>query len=277
MITGTSPPNKGELVSNILTTILGTLFIFAMTTLGSASVFLFRKGVGDKLNSLFLGLSSGVMIAASVWSLLLPALSQAEEGGWGEISFLPVAIGLVVGSLFLILIEKICAFIQKERHREFSSISTIKKSTKLFLAVTVHNIPEGLSVGLAFGNAFVTGGENAFVLALALAIGIGVQNLPEGAAISLPMAKELGSKWKAFGCGVASGAVEPVMAVIGILLSTILTPIMPWLLAFSAGAMIYVVIEELLPEGKEKTNSKISTWGFIAGFVIMMILDVALG
>lgn len=263
-------------MSNILTTILGTLFIFAMTTLGSASVFLFRKGVGDKLNSLFLGLSSGVMIAASVWSLLLPALSQAEEGGWGEISFLPVAIGLVVGSLFLILIEKICAFIQKERHREFSSISTIKKSTKLFLAVTVHNIPEGLSVGLAFGNAFVTGGESAFVLALALAIGIGVQNLPEGAAISLPMAKELGSKWKAFGCGVASGAVEPVMAVIGILLSTVLTPIMPWLLAFSAGAMIYVVVEELLPEGKEKTNSKISTWGFIAGFVIMMILDVAL-
>ena len=115
------------------------------------------------------------------------------------------------------------------------------------------------------------------MLALALAIGIGVQNLPEGAAISLPMAKELGSKWKAFGCGVASGAVEPVMAVIGILLSTVLTPIMPWLLAFSAGAMIYVVIEELLPEGKEKTNSKISTWGFIAGFVIMMILDVALG
>ena len=247
-----------------------------MTTLGSASVFLFKKGASDKLNSLFLGLSSGVMIAASVWSLLLPALSQAEGCGWGEISFLPVAIGLVIGSLFLIFIEKICFLIQKERHKNFPQ-SFMKKSTKLFLAVTVHNIPEGLSVGLAFGNAFVTGGENGFILALALAIGIGVQNLPEGAAISLPMAKGLGSKWKAFGFGALSGAVEPVMAVIGILLSTVLTPIMPWLLAFSAGAMIYVVIEELLPEGKEKTNSKISTWGFIAGFVIMMILDVALG
>lgn len=264
-------------MSNTLITALGIIFIFAMTTLGSASVFLFKKGASDKLNSLFLGLSSGVMIAASVWSLLLPAMSQAEECGWENISFIPVAIGLVIGSLFLIFIEKICFLIQKERHKDISPQSFMKKSTKLFLAVTVHNIPEGLSVGLAFGNAFVTGGENGFILALALAIGIGVQNLPEGAAISLPMAKGLGSKWKAFGFGALSGAVEPVMAVIGILLSTVLTPIMPWLLAFSAGAMIYVVIEELLPESKEKTNSKISTWGFIAGFVIMMILDVALG
>lgn len=260
-------------MNNTVITILGISFIFLMTTLGSALVFLFKRNVSDKLNSIFSGFSSGIMIAASVWSLILPALSQSES--WGKLAFLPVTIGFVLGVIFLVVVEKLATVVEKKNDKPYKK-KRFGKSSKLFLAVTLHNIPEGLSVGLAFGNAFIVGTESAFYLALAVAIGIGIQNFPEGSAISLPMHKEFGSRWKAFLFGMLSGLVEPIMAVAGVFLSSLLTPVLPWLLAFSAGSMMYVVAEELMPESKSSMSS-IGTWGFIFGFLLMMILDVALG
>lgn len=254
-------------------TIIGILFIFLMTTLGSAIVFLFKKNISEKINSLFLGFASGLMIAASIWSLLIPALDQSTN--FGKWSFVPSAIGIILGALFLVLIDKIIAYFINKKNK--TNNYHLSKSGKLFLAVTLHNIPEGLAVGLAFGNAFVLSEISAFYSALWLAIGIGIQNFPEGAALSLPLREECKSKKKAFLYGFSSGVVEPIMAVIGIFLSSLLSRIMPWLLAFSAGAMLFVVAEELLPEAKFKSGSNISTWGFVAGFVLMMILDVALG
>ena len=258
-------------MSKIAITAIGVSFIFLMTTFGAATVFIFRKKVSDKLNCLFMGFASGLMIAASVWSLLLPSIEQAD--GYGSLKFLPAACGIVLGCLFLLLMDKIIPklLVKKNKTENFS-----KKSFKLFLAVTLHNIPEGLAVGLAFGNAFILGEISVFYSALWLAIGIGVQNLPEGAAISLPMREDLHSNKKAFFFGASSGLVEPIMAVVGIFLSTALSSIMPWLLAFSAGAMLFVVAEELLPDAKTPTSGHIGSWGFIVGFVIMMILDVAL-
>ena len=214
------------------------------------------------------------MIAASIWSLLLPALEQST--GYGSLSFIPAAVGIILGGLFLVVIDKIIAFFinRKNITIDFKALS---RSGKLFLAVTLHNIPEGLAVGLAFGNAFLLGDHSVFYSALWLAIGIGIQNFPEGAALSLPIKEETKSKKKGFLLGVASGIVEPIMAVIGIFLSSILANVMPWLLAFSAGAMLFVVAEELLPDARLKSGSNIGTWGFVMGFVLMMILDVALG
>ncbi len=261
-------------MNNITITILGITFIFLMTTLGSAIVFLFKKNISEKINSLFLGFASGLMIAASIWSLIIPALEQSES--WGNWSFLPSSIGIIAGGLFLVFIDKIVALVinKKNKNKDFKSLS---KSGKLFLAVTLHNIPEGLAVGLAFGNAFVVSEISAFYSALWLAIGIGIQNFPEGAAISLPIKEETKSRGKAFLFGFCSGVVEPFMALLGIFLSSVLSGIMPWLLSFSAGAMLFVVAEELLPEAKFKSGSNIGTWGFVIGFVLMMILDVALG
>lgn len=260
-------------MSNTLITIIGLSFIFFMTSLGSAIVFLFKKSISDKLNSLFLGFASGLMIAASIWSLIIPALDGAKD--MGKLNFLPVTCGIILGCLFLVLMDKAIPYlICRKKKRKYMKLS---KSSTLFLAVTIHNIPEGLSVGLAFGGAFIAGSAGAFYSALWLAIGVGLQNFPEGAAISLPMKEKLGSKWKAFLYGSASGIIEPIMGLVGIWLSTSLSSLMPWFLAFSAGAMLFVVAEELLPDAKNAYPSKISTWGFIAGFVMMMILDVVLG
>ena len=253
-------------------TILGVCFIFLMTTLGSALVFLFKNNVSDKINSLLLGFASGLMIAASIWSLILPSIEGAEN--LGKLSFLPATIGIIFGALFLILLDKLVQFIIKRKGKSGKGLT---KSVKLFIAVTLHNIPEGLAVGLAFGNAIIASQISVFYSALWLAIGIGIQNFPEGAALSLPIKEEYKSKKKGFLFGVASGAIEPVMAIVGIFLSSALSSIMSWLLAFSAGAMLFVVAEELLPEAKFKSGSSVSTLGFILGFVIMMILDVALG
>lgn len=260
-------------MNNTTITIIGVSFIFLMTTLGSAIVFLFKKNISDKINSLFLGFASGLMIAASVWSLIIPSINQSEY--LGNLSFLPATIGIILGCIFLVLMDKLLPKMLNKNGNE--NQNTLKKSTKLFLAVTLHNLPEGLAVGLAFGNAFITSETSAFYSALWLAIGIGIQNFPEGAAISLPMKEELGSKKKAFLYGTLSGIVEPLMALIGIWLSTSLSHLMPWFLAFSAGAMLFVVAEELLPDAKSAYPTNIGTWGFIIGFVLMMILDVALG
>ena len=245
-------------MKDLLITIFGIFFIFFMTTLGSSFVFLFRNKVNDKVNKIFLGLSSGIMIAASIWSLLIPAIDKASI--YNSFTMLPIVIGFILGGLFLVSIDK------------FIPTDDRKVNKKLFLSIMIHNIPEGLAVGVAFGSAFLLKDSSSFLTALGLAIGIGFQNLPEGAAISLPMKNEYGNK-KAFSYGVLSGIVEPIAAIIGILLAMQVTYLMPWLLSFAAGAMIFVVIEELIPE----SQSKYGTWALMLGFVLMMMLDVILG
>ena len=254
-------------------TAIGLAIIFIMTSLGGSLVFLFRRNLSGKVNSLFLGFASGLMIASSVWSLLIPAIEQSSN--YGDFDFIPASIGIVIGTLFLVVMDKLVPFLlNKKRNKHF----TMKSSTKLFVAVTLHNIPEGLAVGLVFGNAFVSGELSAFYSALWLAVGIGIQNFPEGSAVSLSMKEQLGSNKKAFWYSVLSGAIEPIMAILGILLSSLLSGLMPWLLAFAAGAMLFVVAEELLPEAKNfSSNSNVTGWGLIIGFVIMMILDIAFG
>lgn len=258
-------------MSNIVIAILGIGFMFLMSVLGGGVVFLFKKDLSGKANSIFLGFASGIMISSSIWSLLVPSIEGSTS--LGKFNFLPAAVGIILGTLFLVIMDKYLPRILNKRNsqREFS------KTSKLFLAVTVHNIPEGLAAGLAIGNAFVSGGSAGFS-ALWLAIGLGIQNFPESSAISLPLKEKLKSNKKAFWYSVLSGAVEPVMAVIGIFVSTALSGIMAWLLAFAAGCMLFVVAEELIPEAKlSSKESNVGSWGLIIGFVVMMILDIAFG
>lgn len=263
-------------MSNLQMTILGFTLIFVMTTLGSSVVFFFKNEVSRKANALMLGFAAGIMIAASVWSLLIPAL----EGGaaYGTLAWMPAAIGFVVGGLFLVSLDKVIPhFHSGTGQEEGPHTSHVKKSIKLFLAVTIHNIPEGLAVGFAFGAAAVAGETAAFVSALGLAIGIAIQNFPEGAAVSLPMKAVTSSRSKAFLFGMGSGAVEPVAALLGYFLSSQLVMLQPWFMAFAAGAMIFVVAEDLIPDSNLSDYPHLGTWGVMAGFVIMMVLDVALG
>lgn len=253
--------------------LLGICFIFIMTTLGAVLVFFFKKDISHKTNTLFLGFAAGIMIAASVWSLLIPSI---ENSNMGKLSWLPAAVGFIIGGFFLILIDKIVPHMHQSGTEEGPHTS-LKKSTKLFLAVTIHNIPEGLAVGFAFGAAATLGENAAYFAALGLAIGIGIQNFPEGAAIALPMKKATGSSKKAFMYGFLSGVVEPIFAVLGYFLAAYISVLQPWLLAFAAGAMIFVVAEDLIPDAKLIEHPHLGTWGVMVGFVIMMILDVALG
>lgn len=263
-------------MSPTVMTILGFTIIFAATTAGSSMVFVFKKDISPKLNTLFLGFASGIMIAASVWSLLLPAINGASET-WGNLSFIPAAIGFIVGGLFLVFIDKIVPHLHKGTNESEGLHNSFKKSTKLFLAVTIHNIPEGLAVGFAFSGAAAIGTPAAYLTALGLSIGMSIQNFPEGAAVSLPMRGTTGSKFKAFLFGMGSGAVEPIAALIGYLLAVFLTTAQPWLLSFAAGAMIFVVAEDLIPDAKLAENPHLGTWGVMVGFVLMMILDIAFG
>ncbi len=263
-------------MSSTLITVLGVVFIFAMTVAGSAVVYFFKKDVNEKTNTLLLGFASGIMIAASVWSLLVPALEEAVSQGYGGWSFAPAAVGFILGGLFLVIIDKVVPHVHKAGVEE-GPPSRITKPAKMFLAVMIHNIPEGLSVGFAFGVAAANGDMASFISALGLAIGIGIQNFPEGAAVALPIKSATGSSNKAFLYGAASGAVEPLFAVVGYFLAAYLSALQPWLLAFGAGAMIFVVVEDLIPDAKLSDHSHLGTWGVMAGFVIMMILDVALG
>lgn len=259
-------------MSNIAITVIGIAFIFLMTTLGSMVVFVFKRPIKDKTKSLMLGFASGLMIATSVWSLLLPSISQSQS--YGAFSFLPATLGVILGGLFLAFLD---IFVPWLLSRKKDNASNFDKSKKLFLAVTLHNIPEGLAVGLAFGGAFVAGETSVFLSALWLAVGIGIQNFPEGSAIALTIKEVDGSARKGFWYGFFSGVVEPIVAILGVFLATLISAIMPWLLSFAAGAMLFVVVEELLPEVKVADKGKIGSWGFIAGFVLMMILDVAFG
>lgn len=254
----------------------GTGFTFLMTTLGAAVVFLFRKEIKAGAQKIFMGFAAGVMIAASVWSLLIPAIEEAEN--MGHIGWIPAAGGFVLGVLFLLSLDFILPHLHPKAKEPEGPHSNLRRTTLLVLAVTLHNIPEGMAVGLSFALAAQHGNDPAmFTSAMALAIGIGIQNFPEGAAISLPLRQEGLSKGKAFLYGSLSGIVEPIFGILVVLVAGGIQPLMPWLLSFAAGAMIYVVVEELIPEAHLGEHSNVGTLGVMGGFLVMMILDVALG
>lgn len=263
-------------MSALLWAACGTGFTFLMTTLGAAIVFLFKGKMNDIVQKVFLGFAAGVMIAASVWSLLIPAIEQTEASG--GIGWIPAAGGFILGGVFLYLLDIFLPHLHESSNEKEGISSSAKRSTLLISAVTLHNIPEGMAVGLSFALAAQTGGSGAaYGAAFALALGIGIQNFPEGAAIALPLRQEGMSRWKAFLWGSMSGIVEPIFGILTVLVAKNIEPIMPWLLSFAAGAMIYVVAEELIPEANFGKHSNSGTIGVMAGFAIMMILDVALG
>ena len=254
----------------------GTGFTFFMTAMGAATVFFFRKSVSTTIQRIFLGFAAGVMIAASVWSLLIPAMDAAAEAG--DIAWIPAAGGFLMGVLFLMLMDRLLPHLHPGSTQTEGVASSWKRTTLLVLAVTLHNIPEGMAVGLSFALAAQhTADATMYTSALALAIGIGIQNFPEGAAISLPLRQEGLQPARAFLYGGLSGIVEPIFGVLVVLVAGSIQPLMPWLLSFAAGSMMYVVIEELVPEAHLGEHTHAGTLGVMGGFVIMMILDVALG
>lgn len=254
--------------------VVGLGIPFLGTALGAACVFLLQGEMNATVRKTMLGFAAGVMVAASVWSLLIPAMDLSE--GMGKLAFIPAAAGFLLGILFLLVLDRVVPHLHLDSEEQEGVKSNWKKSTMLILAVTLHNIPEGASVGIVLAGAMAGGSPITMAGALALSVGIAIQNFPEGAIISLPLKEELG-KGKAFLMGTMSGAVEPVAAVVTLLLAEQMTPFIPYTLAFAAGAMLYVVVEELIPESAEGAHSNMGTLGFAAGFVIMMILDVALG
>ena len=257
-------------------TILGFTIIFLATTAGSAMVYFFKRDIPKRTNAVILGFAAGVMIAASVWSLLIPSIDAAEIT-WGIWSWIPAAVGFLLGGLFLVALDRLLPHVHIGTGHEEGPHVKVHKSTRLFLAVTIHNIPEGLAVGLAFGAATISGGPGAHYAALGLAIGMAIQNFPEGAAIALPMKVATRNKHKAFLFGMGSGAVEPLAAVVGYILASEVAILHPWMLGFAAGAMLFVVAEDLIPDSNISEHPHSGTWGVMLGFVIMMILDVALG
>lgn len=254
---------------------IGLLIPFLGTALGSAMVFLMKNKMNIKIEKLLLGFASGVMIAASVWSLLIPSIEMAEEQE--KAAWLPAAIGFLFGIVFLLVLDSIIPHLHLESEKAEGVKTKLKKTTMMVLAVTLHNIPEGMAVGVTFAGALIGNTGITMMGAFALAIGIAIQNFPEGAIISMPLKAEGVTKGKAFLYGTLSGIVEPIGAIITILLTNAVVPILPYLLSFAAGAMIYVVVEELIPESQVGEHSNIGTIGVAIGFVIMMILDVALG
>ena len=255
--------------------IWGLLIPFLGTTLGSGMVFLMKNKINKKIEKLLLGFASGVMIAASIWSLIIPALDMAEEQG--VITWIPATIGFLLGICFLLILDSIIPHLHLNTDKPEGLKSKIQKTTMMVLAVTLHNIPEGMAVGVVFAGAIAQNTSITMAGAIALAIGIAIQNFPEGAIISMPLKSEGMSKSKAFLYGTLSGIVEPIGAILTICLTNLVVPILPYLLSFAAGAMIYVVVEELIPESQTGEHSNIGTIGVAIGFVIMMILDVALG
>lgn len=255
--------------------IQGLMIPFLGTTLGSACVFIMKDKMNEKLQRALTGFAAGVMVAASVWSLLIPAMEQSENmGSW---AFVPAAVGFLAGILFLLLLDEIIPHLHMNSEQAEGPQSNLKKSTMLVLAVALHNLPEGMAVGVVYAG-FLTGKSGITLMgALALSLGIAIQNFPEGAIISMPLKAEGVSKGKSFLYGMLSGAVEPIGAFLTILAAEHVTPFLPYFLSFAAGAMIYVVVEELIPEMSEGDHSNIGTIVFSIGFVLMMALDVALG
>lgn len=254
-------------MNKVLYSVLGILIPFIGTSLGSSFVFFMKKNMSEKFQKITVGFAAGVMIAASVWSLILPSVEMAEKQH--VISWIPATVGLILGVIFLILINKFAEKLESKRNG--------KKLNMLLFSVTLHNIPEGMAVGVSFA-AFLAGNTGVELFeAMLLAIGIAIQNIPEGAIISMPLKMEGVSKPKAFLYGVLSGIVEPIAAIITVMMINIVVPILPYLLSFAAGAMIYVVVEELIPEIHSGNKSALGVIGFTIGFVIMMVLDIALG
>ena len=254
---------------------LGLMIPFIGTALGSACVFLMKKELRPGIQKAFLGFASGVMVAASVWSLLIPAMDMSE--GMGKLAFLPAAFGFSLGIAFLLMMDRAVPHLHLGCEENEGPKCALKKTTMLVLAVTLHNIPEGLSAGAVFAGALAGNQTVTMAGAFALSVGIAIQNFPEGAIISMPLRGEGVGRGRAFLYGAFSGIVEPAAGCVTLLLASYITPVLPYLLAFAAGAMIYVVVEELIPEASEGDHSNIATIAFAAGFVLMMILDVALG
>ena len=258
-----------------MTLVAGLLIPFLGTTIGSAMVFFMKNKMNKKIEKMLLGFASGVMIAASVWSLLIPSIDMAEEQG--KSAWIPATVGFLLGVGFLLVLDKIIPHLHIESDTPEGPKSKLKKTTMMVFAVTLHNIPEGMAVGVIFAGALAGNVGITMSGALALAIGIAIQNFPEGAIISMPLKSEGMSKGKAFLYGTLSGIVEPIGAVITLMLTNAVVQILPYLLAFAAGAMINVVVEELIPDSQDGEDSKIGTIGVAIGFALMMILDVALG
>ena len=255
--------------------LLGILIPFAGTALGSAMVFFMKKEMNGRLQKLLLGFASGVMIAASVWSLLIPAIDMSEESG--GIAWFPAAAGFLLGMGFLLILDTLTPHLHFTEEKPEGMPAHLKKTTMLVLAVTLHNIPEGMAVGVTFAGAMTENTMMTLPGAFALSVGIAIQNFPEGAIISMPLKGQGLSKTRAFIYGTLSGIVEPAAAFLTILLTGLVVPLLPYLLSFAAGAMIYVVVEELIPEAQTGEHSNIGTIGVAVGFTLMMILDVALG
>lgn len=260
----------------ILLALAGTMFTWAVTALGSGMVFFF-KTINQKVLNSMLGFAAGIMIAASFWSLLNPAIKMAEENG--DIPWVPAVVGFLAGGAFLLIVDKILPHLHMGLSTDKAEgIKTSwQRSILLILSITLHNIPEGLAVGVAFGSLANSPTIGTLTGAIALAIGIGLQNFPEGAAVSIPLRREGMSRRKAFQYGQLSGIVEPIAGVIGALLVIQIKPILPYALSFAAGAMIFVVVEELIPEAQTGNETDFSTIGAMIGFAVMMLLDVALG
>lgn len=252
---------------------IGLLLPFLGTLLGSAMVFIFKDQMNERLEKLLLGFASGVMIAASIWSLIIPSLEMAE----GQMTWIPAAVGFLGGIFFLLLLDTLIPHLHLNTDQPEGLPSSLKNSTKMVLAITLHNIPEGMAVGVVFAGMLSQEGIVTLTGAFALSIGIMIQNFPEGAIVSLPLKTQGCSRLRSFAYGTLSGIVEPLGALLTMRLTALLTPVLPYLLSFAAGAMIYVVVEELIPEAQSGKHSNISTIGVGIGFVLMMILDVALG
>lgn len=253
----------------------GIMIPFLGTALGAGCVFLMKKNMSDRLQKMLMGFASGVMVAASIWSLLLPALEQSKE--MGQLSFVPAVVGFWLGILFLLLLDHVIPHLHRNSKQEEGPKSRLHRSTMLVLAVTLHNIPEGMAVGVVYAGYLAGNVGISLMGALVLAIGIAIQNFPEGAIISMPLRAEGMKKSKAFLYGAASGIVEPIGAILTIAAASFVIPALPYLLSFAAGAMLYVVVEELIPEMSLGKHSNIGTIFFAIGFSLMMILDVALG
>jgi len=254
---------------------LGLMIPFLGTTLGASMVFLMKKKINNRIEKILLGFAAGVMVAASVWSLLIPSIDMANEQN--VIAWVPATVGFILGILFLLVLDNTIPHLHVKSNEPEGLKSKLEKSAMMVLAVTLHNIPEGMAVGVALAGATSSNSTITMAGAIALSIGIAIQNFPEGAIISMPLKEEGNSKGKSFLYGTLSGVVEPIGGLLTILLTSLVVPILPYLLSFAAGAMIYVVVEELIPESQYGKHSDLGTLGFSFGFIIMMILDVALG
>ncbi|MBR3067991.1 MAG: ZIP family metal transporter [Prevotella sp.] len=259
----------------MVTLALGLLIPLLGTMLGAAFVFFMKDSLPERVQKTLLGFASGVMVAASVWSLLIPSMEmEVAAGAW---SVLPAAVGFLLGIGFLLVLDELTPHLHLGSDKPEGPRSRLSRTSMLALAVTLHNLPEGMAVGVVFAGAEQGASQLSLASALAVSLGIAIQNIPEGAIIAMPMRAEGNSRWRSFIIGSLSGAVEPIGGLAIVLLASMLTPVLPYLLAFAAGAMFYVVVEELIPEASSGKHSNLSTIGFAVGFVLMMVLDVVMG